>query len=218
MKKKIKKIILSVMSVLIVLCACTGCNDSQTGSSVSGIDSSDFDSVFNHVLKSHVLVDSGTLSGCGNIWKIGKKNITVITASHVIEDKEDISVFFWTGDKVKAKVFTDNKKLDYCLLTVTPDDTKSLDITAVTPAKSLPKTGDDIFMVIPYFHTASAGIVAGPEVYSEDFGQNLIHCYVDVNEGMSGGGLFDNSGNYLGILLGGSEEGDGVFQSCTNIK
>ena len=178
----------------------------------------DFDSAFNYALKSSVTIDSGSLSGSGNIWKIGKKTITVITASHVIDDKEDITVYFWNGDNAKAQIFTNNTEKDYCLLTVKVGDAKKIDINEVSPAKNLPVSGENIFMVIPDYNTASAGLVATPEVYSEDFGQNLIYCYVDVNEGMSGGGLFNNNGKYLGLLLGGSDEGEGVFLSAEEIR
>ena len=178
----------------------------------------DFDTAFNYALKSSVTIDSGNLSGSGNIWKIGKKTITVITASHVIDDKEDITVYFWNGDNAKAQIFTNNTEKDYCLLTVKVGDAEKIDISAVTPAKDLPVSGDNIFMVIPDYNTASAGLVATPEVYSEDFSQNVIYCYVDVNEGMSGGGLFNNNGKYLGLLLGGSDEGEGVFLSSSEIK
>ncbi len=178
----------------------------------------DFDSAFNYALKSSVTVDSGSLTGCGNIWKIGKKTITVVTASHVIDDKEDITVHFWNGDYAKAQVFTNNSQKDYCLLTVKVSDTGKLDLNAVAPSQNLPKGEESIFMVIPDYDTASAGTIANPDIYSEDFAQNVIYCYVDVNEGMSGGGLFNNSGKYLGLLLGGSDEGEGVFLPADKIR
>lgn len=177
----------------------------------------DFDSAFNYALKSSVTIDSGNLSGSGNIWKIGKKTITVVTASHVIEDKEDITVYFWNGDHAKAQIFTNNAEKDYCLLTVKVGDAKKIDINEVSQTKNLPVSGENIFMVIPDYNTASAGLVATPEVYSEDFSQNVIYCYVDVNEGMSGGGLFTYDGRYLGLLLGGSDDGEGVFLSVGEI-
>ena len=202
------KVIIASIATLLLLIACTGC---------SGQGDGDFDSAFNHALKTSVTIDSGKLSGSGNIWKIGKKTITVITASHVIDDKEDITVYFWNGDHASAQVFTNNTKKDYCLLTVKVDDTKKIDIEELKPAKALPESGANIFMVIPDYNTASAGLVASPDTFSEDFNQDVIYCYLDVNEGMSGGGLFDYKGRYLGLLLGGSDEGEGVFLSTDKI-
>ncbi len=203
------KVIIASIATLLLLSACTGC---------SGQGDGDFDSAFNHALKTSVTIDSGNLSGSGNIWKIGKKTITVITASHVIDDKEDITVYFWNGDHASAQVFTNNEEKDFCLLTVKVDDTKKIDIKEVKPGKNLPESGENIFMVIPDYNTASAGLVASPETFSEDFNQDVIYCYLDVNEGMSGGGLFDYKGRYLGLLLGGSDEGEGVFLSTDEIE
>ena len=202
------KVIAISIAALLLLITCTSC---------SGESNDDFDSVFNQALKSSVTIDSGRLSGSGNIWKIGKKTITVITASHVIDDKEDITVYFWNGAHATAQIFTNNVESDYCLLTVKVDDTKKIDIEEVKPGKNLPKSGENIFMVIPDYNTASAGLVASPETFSEDFNQDVIYCYLDVNEGMSGGGLFDYKGRYLGLLLGGSDEGEGVFLTATEI-
>ena len=95
---------------------------------------------------------------------------------------------------------------------------KKIDIKEVKPGKNLPESGENIFMVIPDYNTASAGLVASPETFSEDFNQDVIYCYLDVNEGMSGGGLFDYKGRYLGLLLGGSDEGEGVFLSTDEIE
>ncbi len=218
MNRFLAKKLIAAMSIVALIFVCTSCGAANGKSGASNTDTPDFDSSFNCALKSSVKVESGTLSGSGNIWKIGKKTITVVTASHVIDDKEDIKVYFWNGDHAGAQVFTNNSEKDYCLLTVKVDDTKDLDLGAVSPSKSLPETGESIFMVIPDYNTASAGLVAGPEVYSEDFSQNLIYCYVDVNEGMSGGGLFNNHGKYLGLLLGGSDEGEGVFLPSSHIN
>jgi len=203
------KVIIASIATLLLLSACIGCSRQGDGN---------FNNTFNRALKSSVTIDSGRLSGSGNIWKIGKKTITVITASHVIDDKEDITVYFWNGDHASAQIFTNNAENDYCLLTVKVDDTKKIDIEEVKPGKNLPESGENIFMVIPDYNTASAGLVASPETFSEDFNQNVIYCYLDVNEGMSGGGLFDYKGRYLGLLLGGSDEGEGVFLNTDKIE
>lgn len=44
-------------------------------------------------------------------------------------------------------------------------------------------------------------------IYMEDYGQYMIWADVEIRPGMSGGGLFDSEGYFLGILSGGSEDG-----------
>lgn len=44
-------------------------------------------------------------------------------------------------------------------------------------------------------------------IYMEDYAQYMIWAEVKIHSGMSGGGLFDSEGYFLGILSGGSEDG-----------
>jgi S1-C subfamily serine protease len=41
----------------------------------------------------------------------------------------------------------------------------------------------------------------------EDYGQYMIWADVQIHAGMSGGGLFDSEGYLVGILSGGSDDG-----------
>ena len=47
---------------------------------------------------------------------------------------------------------------------------------------------------------------------------DIIYCYCAVTPGMSGAGLFDESGHYLGILLGGSDEAEAVCLDAASIN
>ena len=104
-------------------------------------------------------------------------------------------------------------------------------LTSIRPADSLPQAGQTVFMVLPFssesdtigtvglLHGASedsvyVGTVISPKVYSQDFGEDVILCSIGVFEGMSGGGLFDEKGQYLGLLLGGNDDSVGVFLSA----
>ncbi len=63
-----------------------------------------------------------------------------------------------------------------------------------------------------------AGTVELPAVYSEDFGTEMILCYCVVDDGMSGTGLFDDEGNYLGMLLGSTDDGEAVCLEAAKIR
>ena len=187
------------------------------------------------VLKTQVCIESGDLLGSGSIWEIGEDCITVVTASHVISDPEDISALFPGGSVFKAEIVTNDPSRDYCFLVIRPGDGgrggeafDGINCTQVRPATSLPDAGARVFMALPFSlksdnigtvglegensdTSVSVGTVISPSVYSEDFSENVIFCNIDVSEGMSGGGLFDDAGDYLGFLIGGTDEGAGVF-------
>ncbi len=185
-------------------------------------------------LRSCAIVESGGLIGSGNIWDVDDKSITVITACHVIDDRNDITVHFLPPEGTESEddlpeekstanaieIFADENS-DYCLLRVDLEDHPYLDtkmLSSVRVRETLPQTNETIFLIDPETKTGSAGIVASPSVYSEDFGCDMIYCYVTVNEGMSGSGLFDTEGKYLGMLLGGSEDNEAVILSSQEIK
>lgn len=55
--------------------------------------------------------------------------------------------------------------------------------------------------------SAVTGEILDHWIYMEDYGQYMIWAEVPIHPGMSGGGLFDSEGYFLGILSGGSEDG-----------
>lgn len=67
---------------------------------------------------------------------------------------------------------------------------------------------------------AAVGIGAGAEtvrcegsildswIYMEDYGQYMIWAQAGIQSGMSGGGLFDSQGCFIGLLSGGSGDGE----------
>lgn len=57
-------------------------------------------------------------------------------------------------------------------------------------------------------NNAYTGAVLENWIFAEDFGQYMMILQGDVEPGMSGGGVFDTAGNFLGIICGESELGE----------
>ena len=66
-------------------------------------------------------------------------------------------------------------------------------------------SGDDIMILGSVEKVAEdvcKGIVADPWIYMSDYRQHMMLGIGTVRAGMSGGGVFDNSGRLIGILSG----------------
>ena len=128
-------------------------------------------------------------------------------------------ITFHDGLVVEGRVIKNNEEKDIALIRVKRNDMKkaskeqgfegenSFDYESVRLSKEAPLSHDDIFIMEAKTGTASVGTIESVDEFIPDFNMNMIYCLCDVDPGMSGSGLFDNKGHYLGILLGGSDEG-----------
>ena len=188
----------------------------------------DIGTAIDYVYKTIVTVNCGDVLGSGNIWRISPTYMDIITAGHVvIQDSADIT--FHDGLVVEGRVIKNNEEKDIALIRVKRNDMKkaskeqgfegenSFDYECVRLSKEAPLSHDDIFIMEAKTGTASVGTIESVDEFIPDFNMNMIYCLCDVDPGMSGSGLFDNKGRYLGILLGGSDEGS-VCLGADNIS
>ncbi|RKM58526.1 serine protease [Butyrivibrio sp. XB500-5] len=129
------------------------------------------------------------------------------------------AITFHDGLVAKGRVIKYNEEKDIALIRIKRNDMKkaskeqgfegknSFDYESVRLSKEAPLSHDDIFIMEAKTGTASVGTIESVDEFIPDFDMNMIYCLCDVDPGMSGSGLFDNKGHYLGILLGGSDEG-----------
>ena len=185
-----------------------------------------------------VVVSCGEHYGCGTIYDSDDSSFIIVTAMHVLEDyyggvSDEIVVTFDGQEKCGATILKDSSNLDIVFLsvdkgTVSDDHYSIFDFTSDKNISSessnniksdntlLP--GQTIYFVDANTGDIYAGSIASPSVYAEDFGMEMIYCYCAVTPGMSGTGMFDEDGNYLGILLGGSDEAEAVCLDAGSIK
>ena len=124
----------------------------------------------------------------------------IVTNNHVIEDAEQVTVTFYDGNSLPAKIVGRDTKTDLALLKVIPK--KPLPATHFGDSDKA-RIGDWVMAIGDPFglgSTVTAGIVsarnrdinAGPY---DDF----IQTDAPINRGNSGGPLFDMDGNVIGI-------------------
>lgn len=184
-----------------------------------------------------VSVSCGDHYGCGTIYDDDSSSFTIVTAMHVLQDyydgsSKDISVTFMDQEICSATVLKDDTAKDVVFLRVERDEVDGeydpvLNASAsahgfdesiiASGADDILSPGQTIYFVDANTGDIYAGSIASPSVHSEDLCMDVIYCYCAVTPGMSGTGLFDESGHYLGILLGGSDEAEAVCLGAASI-
>ena len=183
------------------------------------------------IAKLCVSVSCGEYYGCGTIYSDDESSFTIVTARHILQDyydgvSKDIEVTFENNESCSASIYKESEEIDVVFLSIDKCDV-SEDYISVSdcfpgseftsdPNSSL-TPGEIIYLVDANTDDIYAGSLASPSIYSEDFGMDMILCYCAVTPGMSGTGLFDEEGHYLGILLGGSDEAEAVCLDASRI-
>jgi S1-C subfamily serine protease len=157
-----------------------------------------------------VRITCGNLSGNGVIWEEKDGEAVVATAGHVLEAGRDISVTFFDGRQVTASEFVKSTQADLAFIRLDTSKNKYPSVTKKTDKNeilvqeqivfSYEWQGDDF--------TPHLGIVQEPWIYMDDFAQYMIYLNMKTAPGMSGGGVFDEQDRLVGILCGGTEDGE----------
>ena len=213
-------------------------NNGQNEKNILGVDSPV------DISKLSVSVSCGEHYGCGTIYDDDESSFTIVTAMHVLQDyydgsSKDISVTFGGQEICNATVLKNDTANDVVFLSVERDEVDGEYDSVLSASASacgfdesniasgadgsswandILSPGQTIYFVDANTGDIYAGSIASPSVYSEDLCMDIIYCYCAVTPGMSGTGLFDESGHYLGILLGGSDEAEAVCLDAASIN
>jgi S1-C subfamily serine protease len=146
-------------------------------------------------------VSSGGLGSGFLISADGK----IVTAAHVVQVADEVSVRFVTGDVVTARVLASDPSADVALIKV---DSVPAGIEPVVLGDSdAARVGDQVFVIgAPYgiAHSLTAGHVSGRRTPSQLFGGfeqvELLQTDAAINQGNSGGPMFNMRGEAIGIV------------------
>ncbi|WP_297298835.1 Do family serine endopeptidase [uncultured Methylovirgula sp.] len=124
----------------------------------------------------------------------------VITNNHVIADSNEVTVIFTDGTKLKARVIGKDSKVDVAVLKVNP--THPLKAVKFGDSDKM-RVGDWVIAVGNPFGlggTVTAGIVSARhrDIDSGPY-DNYIQTDAAINKGNSGGPLFNEHGEVIGI-------------------
>lgn len=168
-----------------------------------------YDKVKNSVVTIRNIVDN-KISSTGSGVFFAEDNVSngyayIFTNAHVVEGASSIEVLLSNGKLVQGYIVGYDKNEDVAVVQIE----KRTDYTIATLRKTETlKIGEDILAIgspigEKYSDTANAGIISNLniDITPTDSNLNLYLIQIDaaLNPGNSGGPLFDNAGNLIGI-------------------
>lgn len=171
-----------------------------------------------------VQVEADNLRGSGVLYRNNGENMIVVTAAHVLEQNEGtITITFSDGYSVPCNTFYISATSDLAFLNIPlqeiPDKNAKKYITVQIDKgafDSIQGGSEVMFLAEGTTYTSAEepeisayiGTVIDHWIFIEDFNQYMMLIQGDIEPGMSGGGVFDTTGNFLGILCGESMYGE----------
>jgi S1-C subfamily serine protease len=129
----------------------------------------------------------------------------VLTASHVVQVADSVTVQFPSGETLQAKVVASAPSADLALIQLERAPMKAT--IAVLGDSDKVQVGDEVLVVgapLGMSHTLSVGYISGRrtehKLHGGFAGFELLQTDASINPGNSGGPMFDMSGNVVGIV------------------
>jgi len=153
--------------------------------------------------------DTGTTKrtragGLGSGFLISSDGI-IMTAAHVVQMAEDVAVRWANGEVSKATIVSSNPNADVAIIRAesVPESVKPL----VLADSDKVRIGDEVFIIgapMSYAHSLTVGHVSARRTPEDLFGGiepvELLQTDAAINEGNSGGPMFNMDGEVVGVV------------------
>jgi S1-C subfamily serine protease len=132
----------------------------------------------------------------------------ILTSLHVVEDANEIELFFADGTESKGQVIATDPEKDIAVLSASQPPAQLVPATLGNP--NAMHIGDEAFAVghpLGLYGSMSAGVISGfnrtfRPINSNHKLEGLIQIDAAVNPGNSGGPLLNRAGHVIGIVVG----------------
>ncbi len=182
----------------------------------------DLEQTFGNILCSCVRLQANGHYGSGSIYRVEADAIVIVSNRHLLEYwDEDSFVTFPGGAAQDGEVIGLSEEADVGFLSVSIDDFSWEELLALKNVRPLKESsgrpraetpGRGLLLVDmasdPYHPAMKQGAVISAHTYLEDFGMEMLYGTGEALPGMSGSGVFDGYGNYLGMLTGATVGGE----------
>ncbi len=184
------------------------------------LETEDVVAACDNVRDSVVRIDMGKAYGSGVVFRLTEEGAVIATNRHVLAywDENTGVVCFPQGWYVNARMLGSSSSCDVGFLQV---DKEELGLSALMELRSVrldEEVYDDLQKGAVAFCLGadrSLNEIVYQEVRVEDtdryidlFEGNMLYGHGFAKEGMSGGGIFDGYGHFIGLLAGGTWQGE----------
>ena len=154
--------------------------------------------------------------GSGSLLEVSENELIIVTNRHVLQYwNEDSYVTFFNGASCGGEVLWLSEEADIGFLKAnlqTLSEEEKRDLQAIEIAGESPQKGDYFFMIDMASDVWNKKLYEGqilePKIYIEEFGTDMLYGESCFSPGMSGCGIFDMQGRYIGMLTGGTQQNE----------
>lgn len=188
----------------------------------------DFRQAYENILCSCVRIQVGEHYGSGSIYRMLEDEIMIVTNRHLLQYwSKDCFVTFFNGAVMEGTLMGVSDEADLGFVSIQASAFTYQELLAFrnvrVPVKVLldsdheEKTenisgGDKIFFVDIASDWRNPVCIEGevivPVMFIEDFQTEMLYGKGNAVPGMSGSGVFDRYGNYIGMITGGTLQGE----------
>ncbi len=165
-----------------------------------------------------VQLEAEGLLGSGVIYEADDEMLYIATAGHVLaQAKGTVYITFADGFLVESTEYEVMEREDLAFIAVSLEKLPETSLKQYHRVNVDKERFDNIRPGDGVIAMGSKSAVAGEAyegellnnwIYVEDFKQHMMLAKVELEQGMSGGGLFDAKGHFLGLLCGENEDGE----------
>lgn len=182
---------------------------------------------YNSATKAMVYITNEGYGGNGSIYDVKEDSLVIVTTYHLLQDSEEVMVYFPAQDIVPGKVLGVNVKHDVGFIEVRTEDigfetledlscvyyeetaVNELEIDDTMEYRFLEWNGGNVSSV------KHKGKIGHTNWYIDDFDDYFIYNYCEVAPGMSGCAAVAEDGSYIGMMIGGVDNESGALSAKT---
>jgi len=162
-----------------------------------------------------VQINMGTYYGSGVLWDIREDHLVIVSNTHLLKEADQGEVTFRSGTKAEGTVVGLSDTRDIGFMEVSLLDLKREDWMLLRFADKNLKNytslhaGDDLFVVGSATGAGQdyyEGTIGNVSYYFPEYQSDMLYGYCKAMPGMSGGGTFDKTGHFIGMLTAGTKE------------
>lgn len=184
---------------------------------------------FVNILPCTVRLQSGEIYGSGSIYRLTADEVIVVTAGHLlIGNREDWEITFFDGNKAAGRLIGVSDEADVGFIGISMSVLSKEDLIQLRRVKTDWDVWEKFDKNRRFFMAdvvsdndepiCIQGAMVEKEMFLPDYGKTMMYGDAYAHPGMSGCGIFDGYGNFVGILSGATEQNEIAAVPLTEIE